>query len=191
MLSKKLADKLLRGEVGVLPTDTLYGLACVAALPASVSRLYGLKSRTTKPGTIIAASIDQLVKLGIPRRYLTAVQDYWPNSISVVIPAGHNLQYLHLGVGSLAVRIPADKQLLNLLELTGPLLTSSANNPGESPATNIDLARECFGDKVDFYIDGGDLSGHRPSTVIRIIDDAVEVLRRGAVKINEAGEIAT
>jgi tRNA A37 threonylcarbamoyladenosine synthetase subunit TsaC/SUA5/YrdC len=61
--------------------------------------------------------------------------------------------------------------------------------PGEPPANTIAEAREYFGDRVDLYQDGGDLSGRAPSTVIRIIDDAIEVLRAGAVKINENGRI--
>jgi tRNA threonylcarbamoyl adenosine modification protein (Sua5/YciO/YrdC/YwlC family) len=155
----------------------------------AVKRLYELKHRHQKPGTLVAASIDQLVTLGIPRRYLTAVEQYWPGAISVVIPSGLKLEYLDSGKHSLAIRIPDHADLLRLLEQTGPLLTSSANMPGEPPANTIAEAREYFGDRVDLYQDGGDLSGHAPSTVIRIIDDAIEVLRAGAVKINENGRI--
>jgi tRNA A37 threonylcarbamoyladenosine synthetase subunit TsaC/SUA5/YrdC len=86
------------------------------------------------------------------------------------------------------VRIPANAKLQKLLAQTGALLTSSANHPGEPTATTLDQAQKYFGGEVDFYIDGGDLSGHAPSTVIRIVDDAIEVLREGAVKINENGE---
>jgi len=61
--------------------------------------------------------------------------------------------------------------------------------PGESPANIVAEAQAYFGDAVDFYVDGGDLSGAAPSTIIRIVDDAVEVLREGAVKINDKGEV--
>lgn len=182
---RMLAD----GAVGVLPTDTVYGLVCSAVHRPAVERLYGLKNREQKPGTIIAASIEQLVGLGIKARYLKAVEQFWPNSISIIIPTGLDLGYLHLGKLSLAIRIPKDAELLKLLERTGPLLTTSANHPGEPEAVNIQQAQEYFADSVDFYVDGGDLSGRKPSTVIRIIDDAVEVLRQGAVKVNEKGEI--
>jgi L-threonylcarbamoyladenylate synthase len=89
---------------------------------------------------------------------------------------------------SLAVRIPADKPLQKLLHQTGPLLTSSANHPGQPPANDIKAAEKYFGDEVDFYVDGGDLAGREPSTIIRIVDDAIEVLRQGAVKIEETKE---
>lgn len=67
---------------------------------------------------------------------------------------------------------------------TGPLLTNSANSPGKTPATTIAEAKNYFGDEVSFYVDGDTLST-TPSTLIRVVDDAVEVLREGSVKIDE------
>lgn len=177
------------GKVGVLPTDTVYGLVCMASDKTAVERLYKLKGRADKPGTLIAASIDQLVELGIPRRYLTAVEHFWPNPVSIIIPTTLEMSYLDLGKMSLAMRIPSDKDVSGLLQKTGPLLTTSANRPGEQPATTIQEAREQYGDSVDFYVDGGDLSGRPASTIIQIVDDAVVVLRKGAVQINAKGEI--
>lgn len=174
--------------VVVVPTDTIYGLAARAADKTAVDRLYALKNREQKPGTVIAADIDQLVSLGIPRRYLVPLASYWPNPISIVVPTAPGLEYLDLGKFSLAVRIPANKTVHDLLLKTGPLLTSSANHPGEAPAETVAQAQEYFGDQVDVYVDGGTISGEA-STVIRVVDDAVEVLREGAIKVSESGEI--
>lgn len=173
------------GAVAVIPTDTVYGIVCRAADEAAVMRLYAMKKREKKPGTIIAASIEQLVELGLKARYLKAVETYWPNPITIIIPTGFDLQYLSQGTGSLAVRIPSDPSTQELLQQTGPLLTSSANQPGQPPASTIKEAQDYFGDEIDFYVDGGDLSNRKPSTIIRMIDDAVEVLREGAVTIDE------
>lgn len=173
------------GTIGVIPTDTVYGVVARAADKAAVSRLYDLKSRANKPGTLIAASLEQLEEIGLKHRYIKAVEQFWPGAVSVIIPAADPaLKYLHQGKMSLAVRLPADKKLQTLLKQTGALLTSSANQPSQPVAVNIEQAKKYFGDKVDFYEDGGDLSGRQPSTVIRIIDDAVEVLRQGAGKID-------
>jgi L-threonylcarbamoyladenylate synthase len=147
--------------------------------------LYELKSRDKKPGTVIAASIEQLVELGIKRRYLTAVEHFWPGAISVEIP--HSIGYLSQGTRRQAFRIPDDDDLLSLLHETGPLQTTSANLPGESPAVTVGEAEAYFGNKVDFYIDGGNLSEREPSTIIRIVDDAIEIIREGAVKLDESG----
>jgi L-threonylcarbamoyladenylate synthase len=169
-----IAQKLMQpGSVGVLPTDTVYGLVARANDEAAVKRLYELKHRENKPGTLIADRIEQLVSLGLKARYMKAVEQYWPGAISVIIPCGPELTY------------PDYPELLKLLEATGPLLTSSANNPGEPTANTADEARKYFGETVDFYVDGGDLSSHQSSTVIRIVDDAIEILREGAVKIQE------
>ena len=190
MISAEQAAKdLALGAVGVIPTDTVYGIVCSAANPIAVARLYAIKNRHGKPGTLIAASVEQLESLGIPKRYLYGAQQYWPNSISVVIPTVPELQYLDDGVGTIAVRVPRNQELAALLEVSGPLLTSSANTPGNHPANTVQEAEDYFKGRVDFYLDGGDLTGNEASTIIRIVDDSVEVLRQGAVHINDAGEI--
>lgn len=185
----ELLKLLASGAVGVLPTDTVYGLVAVASNPTAVARLYELKHRENKPGTIIAARLQQLIDLGLRARYIKAVEQYWPNPLSVVVPCGEELTYLHQGKYSLAVRIPADKQIQSALSQTGALLTSSANMPGQPVATNLAEAQKYFGDTIDFYVDGGSVIDHAPSTVIRVVDDAIEVLRTGAVTIDESGRI--
>lgn len=184
----EIVSLLSGGAVGVIPTDTVYGLVCCATNEAAVNRLYQIKSRKQDPGTVIAASIEQLVSLGLKARYLKAVAQFWPNAISIIIPCDSQLDYLDLGKRSLAVRIPNNKTLNTLIKKSGPLLTSSANMPGEPPANNIIEAQKYFGNTVDFYVDGGDMSDHAPSTLIRVIDDAIEILRPGAVKIDEKGK---
>ena len=182
----KITGLLKSGAVGVLPSDTVYGVMADASNQQAVAKLYKLKSRENKPGTIIAANIDQLVKLGVQRSYLKAVEQFWPGSVSIIIPTDDSLQYLHLGKSSLACRIPNHPEIHRLLTNTGPLLTTSANTPGDDPANTIEEAVEYFKEEVDFYVDGGDLSNNKPSTIIRVVDDAVEVIRPGAVKIDEA-----
>lgn len=181
-----LVDALQNGKVGVLRSDTIYGVMAVAANQEATSRLYDLKKRDRKPGTVIAASIDQLVDLGLKRRYLRAIEEYWPGAITVIVPTDNPaLSYLDQGVGSLAVRVVDDAELAALLQQTGALVTSSANHPGQEPADTIEQAKDYFDDEVDFYIDSGDLSGRQPSTIIRIVDDAIEVVRKGAVEVSE------
>lgn len=174
------------GSIIVIPTDTVYGVVARAQDESAVTRLYELKKRENKPGTVIAASLKQLEELGFKHRYVKAVEQFWPGAVSVIIPLSDPaLAYLHQGKMALAVRIPDDKKLQELLQKTGPLMTSSANEPGEPTATTVKQAKAYFEAKVDLYVDGGDLTNHQPSTIIRIIDDAIEVLREGAVKIDD------
>lgn len=176
---------LQQGAIGVIPTDTVYGVAAAASQPAAIDALYQLKNRHKQPGTIIAADIAQLVALGIAKRYVTTVEQYWPNPISVIVPAPPKLAYLHGGLGTLAVRIPSDAALQKIVQTTGPLMTSSANMPAQPPAQTLAEAYAYFQDGVDFYLDGGTLVDRQPSTIIQVVDDAVVVLRHGAVTIDE------
>ncbi len=180
----KLVKLINNGAVGVIPTDTVYGLVCRADNPDAVKRLYGLKKRDKKPGTLIAANIEQLTILGIKKRYLKAVEQFWPGPISIIVPSSDPpTSYLRQGLSSLPVRIPKIEKLHGLLAKTGALLTTSANHPGKETAPTIEKAGLYFGGKVDFYVDGGNLKDRKPSTIIRVIDDEIEVLREGAVEI--------
>ncbi|HUD10475.1 MAG TPA: L-threonylcarbamoyladenylate synthase [Candidatus Saccharimonadales bacterium] len=187
--NQEVINLIKAGKIGVIPTDTVYGMVCRATDQSAVKRLYALKLRDHKPGTVIAANIDQLVELGIKYRYLKAVEQLWPGAISIIIPSSEELNYLHLGARSLAIRIPDDKSLEGLLKEVEPLLTTSANKPSEPIANTIVEAQKYFGERVDFYVDGGNLTDHPPSTIIRVVDDAIEVIREGAVKIDENGRI--
>lgn len=178
----QVASLLAAGKIGVIPTDTIYGLSCRADDPAAVQRLYRLKDREGKPGTLIAASVDQLTSLGIV--VIDGVEGFWPGSVSIILPVTNGLDYLTQGRPDTACRvIGKPPELLNTVRIAGSLLTSSANLPGQPPATNITEARVYFGDSVDFYVDGGMLTDSQPSTIIRIVQEHIEVLRHGAVTI--------
>ena len=179
---------LQKGEVVIMPTDTVYGICARALDKEAVKKLYAIKNRTNKPGTVIANSLDQLVEAGFKRRYLKNIEYLWPNSISVVIPTEVDQKYLDLGKGSIAVRVVGDLGLVNLLSKTGPLLTTSANLPTEKTVTTIRQARQIFGEGISYYCEGGLLDG-KPSTIVRVIDDNIVVVRAGAVKIDERGAI--
>jgi len=184
-----LVRMLAAGAVGVLPTDTVYGLVATAGNPRAVQKLYALKSRERKPGTTIAASAEQLIALGVPRLTIERVAKLWPNPLSVVIELDENLAYLHAGVGSSPFRVVATAALKSLLEKTGPLLTSSANLPGQPPATNLAEARRYFGSQVDFYVDGGLRKDNAPSTIIRLGSKGAQVLREGAIPAKKVKEL--
>jgi L-threonylcarbamoyladenylate synthase len=180
-----LPGMLNNGMIGIIPTDTIYGLVGAASNSDAIHRMYHIKERTRQPGTTIAANPAQLIKLGFPATTITEVAHYWPAALSVEMSAANIPEYLSTGQPVMAARVPDLDELHSLLEKTGPLMTTSANHPGEPAATNIQAAIDYFGDEVDFYVDTGDLGNRPPSTIIGLNDDgSITIYRQGAVKIS-------
>lgn len=179
MKIQKITVELLRNSaVAVMPSDTVYGLMCSALQPIAVRRMYDIKRRDRKPGTIIAASTRQLVDMGFDYTEVAQASKFWPDAVSVILNAPDELEYLHMGKGSLAVRIPKPEWLRELLRETGPLATTSANFPDQPTVTTIAEAKQLFGDLVDLYIDGDTIVGATHSSVIRVhTDGTIEKLR--------------
>ncbi len=177
--------------MGVLPTDTIYGLAVSAAHPDGIIRIARLKQGRAgyKPGTVIAASADQLVELGVDEAIVRSVQHLWPNPLSIELPLGKELRHLYQKGPHRAFRVVDDPELTALLQKTGPLLTTSVNLHGDPPANTISEARGYFGDHVDFYVEGGNLADRPPSTVAQFSNGRLRVLRQGAVRIDQNGQI--
>ena len=182
MYTQKTIDTLKQGGIGIIPTDTLYGLVGSALNKQTVERIYKLRKRPqVKPCIILISKPDDLKLFGISLDNFTKsfLKKNWPNPLSVILPCSNSkFEYLHRSGKTLAFRMPNDQKLLGLLNQTGPLVAPSANFEGEKPAQTIKEAKKYFGDQVDFYEDGGKLTG-LPSTLVSIEDGQVKVLRQG------------
>lgn len=159
----EVARLLQSGGVGVLRTDTLYGVVASIKHERAVERVYALRQRdANKPCIILAADISQLAPVN-NEAVQQFMQSQWPGPVSIVIPAPEAPYYLTRGENGLALRIPDDEQLRDLLRQTGPLIAPSANKQGEEPARNIAEAKAYFGEGVDFYVDSGEVINASPS----------------------------
>ena len=180
---EKIIGLLNGGRVGLLPTDTIYGLSGRAADKPAVERIYRLKNRgSRKPLIILISDLKMLDLLSISAEQAEAVDPYWPGALSVIFRTDQAPDWLQRGTGSLAVRLPNFPELLALIDRVGPLVSTSANIRGQRPVPSIQEARKIFGDRIDFYVDGGLLNG-KPSTLAALDGDRLNVIRPGAVKI--------
>lgn len=174
----QIADILNAGGVGVLRTDTLYGIVANADNKSAVQRVYELKGRDeTKSPIVLISSSDQLFDQ--PDETLKAyVDSVWPGPVSIIFPSTKAPLWIRRGNDSVACRLPDDADLQNLVTATGPLIAPSANPEGQAPAMDITEAQDYFGDSVDFYVDGGRVIDASPSQLIRVhIDGTIERLR--------------
>lgn len=178
---ENLGDRIKNGEVGVLPTDTLYGLVGSALLPQSVEKIYSLKKREpSKPLIVLISKISDLEKFSVilDDKLENFLKSIWPGPVSIVLPCA-DFDYLDRGTGKIAFRLPAKEDLRQLISESGPLVAPSANPESASPAKNISEAKKYFGEGADFYIDGGEFSGE-PSSLVEYKNGKFVILRKGA-----------
>ena len=183
---KTVLKLLKQDKVGVLPTDTLYGLVGRALDKKSVARIYKVRRRNSKkPLIILISSLANLklfgIKLGKPQQKF--FKKIWPGPVSVILPChSKKFSYLHRNTNSLAFRLPKPKWLRQLLIKTGPLVAPSANLEGRPPAKTIKEAKKYFKNRVDFYLDAGKLAG-APSTLISLKGGKITIIRKCGRKL--------
>jgi L-threonylcarbamoyladenylate synthase len=148
-----------RGELVVIPTDTVYGIAADAFSPAAVQRLLDAKGRGREsPPPVLIPGISTLDALAenVPDEVMALVKKFWPGGLTIILPARSSLAWdLGDARGTVALRMPANKVALALLAETGPLAVSSANLTGKPAATTSAEARADLGDSVSVYLSDG------------------------------------
>lgn len=180
MDTSSIAESIQEGGVGILPTDTLYGLVGSALLPDTIDRIYQLKRRDkNKPLIVLISDIEQMEQFGIElsERLIEQLGSYWPGAYSIILPTiDDQFEYLSRNTDTIAFRLPDNDELRDLIRETGPIVAPSANIEGHTPATTVEEARKYFGTDVDFYVDGGELVG-KPSTLLEFDGEEVNILR--------------
>jgi tRNA threonylcarbamoyl adenosine modification protein (Sua5/YciO/YrdC/YwlC family) len=182
-----------RGQLVVLPTDTVYGIGADAFDPESVRRLLAAKGRGREmpPPVLVSAptTLDALA-VGVPSYARALITELWPGPLTLVCRQQPSLQW-DLGDtrGTVAVRMPDHEVALELLARTGPLAVSSANRTGLPAATDADQAEAMLGSSVAVILDGGPTPGALPSTIVDVTGPAGRVLRLGAVSLERLNEI--
>lgn len=206
---RQARQSIARGELVVLPTDTVYGVGADAFSPAAVQRLLDAKGRgRQQPPPVLVANPEAMRALveEVPEAVSRLVERFWPGALTIVLPAQPSLSW-DLGEtrGTVAVRMPDHRITLELLSETGPLAVSSANLTGKAAAVTIDSAIGMLGDSVAVYLDSGASATGIASTIVDATslvgahtpvdaDDAAEqpavrVLREGAISRAELREV--
>jgi tRNA threonylcarbamoyl adenosine modification protein (Sua5/YciO/YrdC/YwlC family) len=189
------AASLRKGDLAVIPTDTVYGLAADAFSPPAVTALLTAKDRGRQMpppvlvGTVRAATalVEDLNVFG-----KDLIDEFWPGGLTLVLRANRNLIW-DLGdtKGTVAVRMPLHEIALELLKETGPLAVSSANLSGAPPATTAADAEAQLGEAVAVYLDGGPCSGDVPSTIVDLTGPVPKLLRAGVISVARLREVVT
>jgi L-threonylcarbamoyladenylate synthase len=185
---------VLRGDLVVIPTDTVYGIGADAFRPAAVAGLLAAKGRGRQmPPPVLVGSVraaQALIEdLGPYGQAL--IDEFWPGGLTLVCRASRSLKW-DIGdtKGTVAVRMPSHPLALELLAETGPMAVSSANLTGAPAATTAKDAQEQLGGLIEIYLDGGPCEADIPSTIVDLTYDMPRLLRKGVVSVGRLREVA-
>jgi tRNA threonylcarbamoyl adenosine modification protein (Sua5/YciO/YrdC/YwlC family) len=182
-----------RGQVIVIPTDTVYGVAADAFDADAVAALLAVKGRGREmppPVLVSTATTLDALAVDVPDYARALIKEFWPGPLTLVCKQQASLRWdLGDSRGTVAVRMPDHEIALELLERTGPLAVSSANKTGLVPATDADVAEEMLGEYVALVVDGGPTPGSEASTIVDVTTTPGRVLRRGALSLDELNAV--
>jgi L-threonylcarbamoyladenylate synthase len=181
------------GELVLLPTDTVYGVAADAFTPAAVLRLLAAKNRgRTMPVPVLIGEASTLAGLvsRVPDVATRLAEAFWPGGLTLVVEHAPSLAWdLGDAEGTVAVRLPDDDVARDLLRRTGPLAVSSANRSGRPPATTADQATTQLGMHAAVVLDGGPRDSSAASTIVDCTGPTPRVLRIGAIPVDRLREV--
>jgi L-threonylcarbamoyladenylate synthase len=185
--AKSLLDK---GELVVIPTETVYGLAANALNEDAVSKIYALKNRPkNNPLIIHCHSIEQIEKYvtSIPNEAYELANQYWPGPLTLLLKKNELIpDFVTAGSEYAAFRIPNHSLTLELLkELDYPLVAPSANPSNRISPTKAQHVYDYFEDKVACILDGGDCSEGIESTIVHFDENNPKILRPGSITFQQ------
>ena len=182
-----------RGDLVVLPTDTVYGVGADAFSPQAVSKLLAAKGRgRDMPVPVLIGSWRTARALtdNLSKTAEDLIAAFWPGALTLVVKQGDGLSW-DLGDtrGTVAIRMPLHPVAIDLLTDAGPLAVSSANRTGSPPPVTIEEAEEQLGASVAVYLDGGPSAGPVASTIVDVTGDQPRLLREGSIPADEIREV--
>lgn len=182
---KTIANKIIDGGIGVIPTDTVYGLVCDALNIDSVDKIYKLKKRDyNKPLVILISNIEMLKRCvkNINELEFDIINRYWPGELTIVFKKSNYIPDIVAGgTDEIAIRMPNNIELIELINsIDRPLVATSANVSSKETITNIEMLEDSIKNNIDFIIDGGNINNNA-STIIKVIDNKIKVYREGNI----------
>lgn len=188
-------SELKNNGIGIIPTDTVYGIACDCLNLQAIQNLFDIKKRNlNKPINILVSSVNMLKKCvkNISAIEEKLIQNFWPGPLTIIFNKSELIpDLLTSNLDTVGVRMPNNEISLNLINNLGnPLATSSANISDELPAIEIDdNLMNNFNNKVNFIINTEKIKLGLPSTIIKVEDNKIKILREGSISLNEIMEV--
>ncbi|NJC64266.1 threonylcarbamoyl-AMP synthase [Planosporangium flavigriseum] len=185
-------EAVQRGDLVVMPTDTVYGIGADAFKTWAVRSLLNAKERDS-PTPVLVGSRQTLD--GLVYTLSSAAQDlveaFWPGALTIIVRHAPSLQWDlgDGGSGTVAVRMPLHPVALEVLRQTGPMAVSSANKAGHPLPRTAEEARDQLGYSVSVYLESQQFLDLPPSTIVDLTGETPTVLRPGAISLERLREV--
>ena len=179
---KELVDNIERGNLVIVPTDTVYGISADACNEEAIKKVFIAKHREEKPLIVMVSSIEMLKKYvkNINELEQKLIDKYWPNTLTILFEKSDNLSNLvTCGSPLVGVRMPNNKLLLDLMnEINKPIISTSANISGNSVITNTNLIDPELKKHISYIYDDGEKT-NIASTLVKVEDNKIKILIEG------------
>lgn len=169
----EIATRLKKGEVGIFPCDTIYGI-CASVNKANEERIYSIKNRPQAKRFIIL--IDKEDIASSPFIVPEELMSMWPNPLTMIVNTKTG--------DTQALRVPSDPFLKKLLPLSGPIFSTSVNLSGSPSLLSFSSILPVFENRVDFIVEKEDEESGMSSTLVDVTKKPYRVIRQGTFKFD-------
>ena len=183
-----LKEEILNGKIIICGTDTLYGLCANALDENAVKKVYEIKRRDlNKPISIFLKDKEDIEKYAYINDISKKIIDkFLPGPLTIILKKKETIPDI-VSKEYIGIRIPDSKIIREIATI--PLTATSANLSGEEPPTSVDEINEELKEKVHLIIDTGVCKYKTPSTIIKIVNDNIELIREGAIPFKEIKKV--
>ncbi len=191
----KIPAKIIKeGGIVIFPTETVYGIGTNGLNKEAIKKLYEVKQRPlNKPISLLVSNIEMVnqVAKNISKLEYKIMQNFFPGPLTIILEKKDIVpDILTANTNTVGIRMPSGEIARKLIEYAGiPIATPSANISGKPSGTNIKDIQKDFEGKVDYFIDNGESKLGIPSTIVRVINNEVHILRQGSISKEEINNI--
>jgi len=189
LVSNALRDQ----KIFVFPTETFYGLGGNAFSKSVVDRIYKIKKRPSNKSLLLLINLEWLDRTTFwsDSRVNDLIETFWPGPLTLILQANKALPEHLKGVnGTVAIRYTSSPVAQRLIKLGNcPIIGTSANLSGMPECSSLGEVKLQLKNRVDYFIDGGNLSINKPSTIVNCINSKFKVLRHGAISLSNLNRI--
>ena len=191
---EKVSNVIKNGGVVIIPTDTVYGLAADSLNKEAVARIYEIKHRDiSKPCNILVSNIEMIRKVtsNISEKEERIIKKFFPGALTIILNKNEIIpNIVTANLDTIGVRMPNNKFMLEVIELIGrPIVATSLNISGEQSLVSLENISSELKGNIDLIVDSGKINNGIASTIIKVENNEIQILRQGPISEKKIKEI--